>query len=180
MKAMFSSQCKCRIYHNLAFQRVSYSELKPDLRAILSDVTPPAERSKALAGVGIAFAVCFCIGPPIGAYFASRPLPETLNVGIELNIYAVPAMLTLVLLLAETAFLYVFLPETRSQKHRSAKRSEPSASSAKRHPKTQPASVRIGILRTLGQLHFLFLVLFSGAEFTLTFLTFDRKPSISF
>lgn len=32
--------------------------------AILSDVTTPANRSKALAHVGIAFAICFCIGPP--------------------------------------------------------------------------------------------------------------------
>lgn len=36
--------------------------------AILSDVTTSENRSKALAQVGIAFAVCFCIGPPIGLY----------------------------------------------------------------------------------------------------------------
>ena len=38
--------------------------------AILSDVTSAADRSRALASVGIAFAICFCVGPPIGAYFA--------------------------------------------------------------------------------------------------------------
>lgn len=32
---------------------------------------------------------------------------------------------------------------------------------------------RLGLLKTLRQLHFLFLGLFSGVEFTLTFLTFD-------
>jgi hypothetical protein len=36
---------------------------------------------------------------------------------------------------------------------------------------------RIGILTTLRRLHFLFLGVFSGIEFTLTFLTFDRKFS---
>ncbi|KAF8974461.1 MFS general substrate transporter [Flammula alnicola] len=84
--------------------------------AILSDVTTPATRSKALAHVGIAFAICFCIGPPIGAYFASRPIPRSADSwGPELNVYAAPAILTLVLLVAETAFLAVALPETRGK-----------------------------------------------------------------
>ena len=85
--------------------------------AILSDVTSAADRSKALASVGIAFAICFCVGPPIGAYFASRPFPPNIIQGLELNIYATPAALTLVLLVLETIFLVVALPETRfSQK----------------------------------------------------------------
>ena len=85
--------------------------------AILSDITTPANRAKALAHVGIAFAICFCIGPPIGAYFASRPLPSSISpLGVELNIYATPAFLTLVLLLLETVFLFVALPETRGKR----------------------------------------------------------------
>ncbi|KAF5341920.1 hypothetical protein D9611_001891 [Ephemerocybe angulata] len=87
------------------------------LVAILSDVTTAANHSKALAHVGIAFAICFCIGPPIGAYFASRPLPPSINSwGIELNIYAVPALITVVLLVLETIFLVVALPETKGTK----------------------------------------------------------------
>lgn len=31
------------------------------LSAILSDITTPANRGKALAHVGIAFAICFCV-----------------------------------------------------------------------------------------------------------------------
>src|ERR1700733_10479264 len=64
--------------------------------AILSDITTPANRAKALAHVGIAFAICFCIGPPIGAYFASRPVMfgQTKLGGAELNVYAAPAILT--------------------------------------------------------------------------------------
>lgn len=156
--------------------------------AILSDVTTPENRSKTLAYVGIAFAICFCIGPPIGAYFASQPLPSSINTwGIELNAYATPALITLVLLVLETVFLIVFLPETRGKVHHpTAKDQRPSekvSGSARANgngsqavPKVKASTdERIRRLSSLRRLHFLFLGLFSGVEFTLTFLTFDCK-----
>jgi len=142
--------------------------------AILSDVTTPANRAKALAHVGIAFAICFCIGPPIGAYFASRPLPASINTfGLDLNVYAVPATITLVLLVLETAFLILALPETRGKRAQPLSE-KPAATNGASKP-AQKASVeqRIKNLKTLRGLHFLFLGIFSGVEFTLTFLTFD-------
>ncbi|KAH8105911.1 MFS general substrate transporter [Cristinia sonorae] len=167
--------------------------------AILSDITTPENRSKALAHVGIAFAICFIIGPPIGAYFASRPLPPSFTAsGYELNVYAMPAILTLVLLVLETLFLIIALPETRG------KRAQPStngvttngthtngkangktngvsngkangASNGKASTLSKEESIkqRIHVLSILRRVHFLFLGLFSGVEFTLTFLTFD-------
>jgi MFS family permease len=150
-------------------------------------VTSTATRSKALAHVGIAFAICFCLGPPIGAYFAARPLPTSLNRwGLELNVYATPAILTLVLLLAETAFLVVFLPETRGKSvlvsAEKQKVKNTTANGNGKHQDGPPKSKRtiesrIAILKTLRKLHFFFLILFSGVEFTLTFLTFDCKLS---
>ncbi|KAI0770811.1 MFS general substrate transporter [Irpex lacteus] len=165
--------------------------------AILSDITTSANRSKALAHVGIAFAICFCIGPPIGAYFASRPLPSSFRAsGFELNVYATPALITLVLLVLETIFLAVALPETRG-KRAQIPASEKKASEklngngtatsngngvANIHGKANgngtrqviaPVAERLSILARLRRLHFLFLGLFSGVEFTLTFLTFD-------
>ncbi|KAJ6515772.1 major facilitator superfamily domain-containing protein [Mycena sanguinolenta] len=143
--------------------------------AILSDVTTPANRSKALAHVGIAFAVCFCIGPPIGAYFASRPLPSSISTfGLELNPYAVPAAITVVLLVLETLFLIVALPETRGKRMMPPAEKEKATNGAAEKP-AKKASVeqRLKILNTLRTLHFLFLGVFSGVEFTLTFLTFD-------
>jgi MFS family permease len=153
--------------------------------AILSDVTSPAERSKALASVGIAFAICFCIGPPIGAYFASRPFPPNIMQGVELNIYAVPAAITLVLLVVETIFLAIALPETRRLVGTSTSDEKNSTTGATKVGDThgdrflnlRGATVenRITTLRSLSVSHFLFLSLFSGVEFTLTFLTFDRE-----
>lgn len=141
--------------------------------AILSDVTSPANRSKALAHVGIAFAICFCIGPPIGAYFASRPVPSN-SWGPELNIYAAPAILSLVLLVAETAFLMIALPETLGKGAPGEEKTRLSNGKDDSKPLNKyPFEMRIKILKDLRTLHFLFLVLFSGIEFTLTFLTFD-------
>lgn len=156
--------------------------LTPLESAILSDVTSTATRSKALAHVGIAFAICFCVGPPIGAYFAARPLPPSMD-SWGLNVYATPAILTLVLLLAETAFLAAFLPETRGKGvPASAEKQKAKTTSANgngKHQEKPKRSIegRIAILRTLRRLHFFFLALFSGVEFTLTFLTFDCKSS---
>jgi len=152
--------------------------------AILSDVTSAADRSKALASVGIAFAICFCVGPPIGAYFASRPFPPNIIQDLELNIYATPAALTLVLLVLETVFLAVALPETRfSRKNegRSVKLdpgddTTPSrATSRSIQMRGKSVQDRLQLLKSMSTLHFLFLGIFSGVEFTLTFLTFDRK-----
>ena len=151
--------------------------------AILSDVTSAADRSKALASVGIAFAICFCIGPPIGAYFASRPFPPNIIQGLELNIYATPAALTLALLVLETIFLIAALKETRfSQKEGKSAEFDlgdetPPSPTASRSVQLRGKSIegRLRLLKSMSTLHFLFLGAFSGVEFTLTFLTFDRE-----
>ena len=87
----------------------------------ISDVTTSANRSKSLAMVGIAFAVAFTVGPSIGAFLASRVIGtgSRINVmgkDIELNGYAVPALATIVLLIVETSYLYLYLPETKDWK----------------------------------------------------------------
>ncbi|QRV73142.1 major facilitator superfamily transporter [Ceratobasidium sp. AG-Ba] len=134
--------------------------------AILSDITPPARRSAALMFVGIAFSICFTIGPPIGAYFSTHPAPFAF--ARDLNIYATPATLTLVLLLIETAFLAAFLPETRG-----TTLVDDDGEGARGKYKKLSLGERKLLLKDLGRLHFSFLSLFSGVEFTLTFLSFD-------
>jgi len=152
--------------------------------AILSDITTPKNRAKALAHIGIAFAICFIIGPPIGAYFASRPMPISLGDAMpELNIYATPAIITLVLLVAETAFLAFTLPETRGKAPINSRKASPERTNGRSGNHTSSASSsakagadipsRLKMLSQLKKLHFAFLGIFSGVEFTLTFLTFD-------
>lgn len=149
--------------------------------AILSDVTTPETRANALAHVGIAFAICFCIGPPIGAYFASRPLPPSFTAsGFELNVYAGPAALTLGLLALETIFLIFALPETRGKASQKSTinaftkaAANGKANSVLQMSRLGTVAERLTMLKSLQRLHFLFLGVFSGVEFTLTFLTFD-------
>ena len=95
-----------------------------------------------------------------------------------MNVYAAPAFLTLILLVLETIFLMVALPETRGTRmHAVAKGKDKGTSSAAAFAKNPVLTVkeRIDVLTTLRRLHFLFLCVFSGIEFTLTFLTFDCK-----
>ncbi|KAG6911196.1 hypothetical protein DXG01_003063 [Tephrocybe rancida] len=180
----FASYMLSRVIGGLSEGNVQLAMTRPYnfyLSAILSDVTTSANRSKALAHVGIAFAICFCIGPPIGAYFASRPLPHSMDSwGPELNIYAAPAFLTLVLLVGETVFLMLFLPETRGRgpavqdKAQSTAATKSATNGSDAHtPRKASVEERIATLKVLRRQHFLFLAIFSGMEFTLTFLTFD-------
>ncbi|KAJ3153573.1 hypothetical protein HDU89_000614 [Geranomyces variabilis] len=172
--------------------------------AVISDVTTAETRSKGLALVGIAFSLGFTVGPPLGAYFTSVDLLQLFPFlsGLPLNQYSSPALFAFVLIMIETAYLYIALPETRDY-HKlaitSTKTPSTSASTATATTttttttttrKTRDASVGPsppnGVnttttqqrsktrINTLSTLHFLFLFFFSGMEFTLTFLTHDR------
>lgn len=147
--------------------------------AIISDVSDAQTRGKSLALVGIAFSLCFTVGPSLGAWFASR---STANAGGSVvwsgrswNVYAVPAAISLGLLVVETAYLALALPETRPEQPEPAKKDaegEHKSTSAAADPKN--VEQRLASLR---RLHLLFLLIFSGAEFTLTFLTYDCELS---
>ncbi|KAJ2850635.1 hypothetical protein IWW36_001746 [Coemansia brasiliensis] len=152
---------------------------------IIADVTDPATRSRGMALVGIAFAVGFTVGPSIGAYFSQLPLePSQPRSIFTYAPFAAAALFSLVLLLAETLFLYVRLPETLDFKRHS---SEPSPagdsgtedaatdSLASAQPSAQNnCKQQRQLLQRLNLLHFTYLFFFSGMEYTLTFLTHDQ------
>ncbi|KAJ2767899.1 hypothetical protein IWQ57_003764 [Coemansia nantahalensis] len=129
---------------------------------IIADVTDPATRSHGMALVGIAFAVGFTVGPSIGAYFARLPLesPASGRAAFAFAPFATAALFSLALLLVESAYLFANLPETLPAR--------PPAAEKRRAAKPAP------VLRRLNLLHFAYLFVFSGMEYTLTFLTHDR------
>ncbi|GAA5930104.1 uncharacterized protein JCM15063_004718 [Sporobolomyces koalae] len=150
--------------------------------ASITDVTTPATRSKSLALVGIAFSVAFTLGPSLGAYFAARdwfhlsssPTIDLPLVGpIGLNSYAVPAAITLALLTVETLYLTARLPETKGWKLAVTReeKSEPSHQQGTEETVPRTVAERRERLGKLESIHFGFLFFFSGAEFTITFLT---------
>ncbi|ORZ33494.1 major facilitator superfamily domain-containing protein [Catenaria anguillulae PL171] len=94
-----------------------------------------------------------------------------------LNPYSASALFAALLIFAEIIYLQVALPET-IHVHR-AKQAAASASAASSpvhiQAPTQSAKQQARThLRTLSALHFAYLFLFSGLEFTLTFFTYDR------
>ena len=128
-------------------------------------------------------------------------LPDSLNF-IPLNNYSAPAFLALLLILVESLFLWLYLPETsnfKKQKSLAAEIQEPlvmkELGSVIKQEKgvRRRASARLQEIEKeelkqddpipikekssewkLSLIHFLFVFVFSGMEFTLTFLTFDR------
>jgi len=87
-----------------------------------------------------------------------------------------------VLLVVETVFLVFALPETRGNGKtykKSALVSEKVIDRPHEKHEESPGPLqtekRISMLKTLRTLHFSFLSVFSGMEFTFTFLTFDRR-----
>lgn len=139
--------------------------------AAIADVTSRENRSRGMALVGIAFGLGFVMGPALGGLSASwnvaawLPFAET----IGYHPFAGPALLAFVLATLNWCWVYFRFAETLPpEKRQSAPRAD--RPSAKRFlDPAFPAAVR----RT--NLVFLcYIIAFSGMEFTLTFLAFER------
>lgn len=79
------------------------------------------------------------------------------------------ALVGLVLLLIETAYLFVYLPETAAPKQQHASQQKDTVTTGSLQQKGGP----INSIPRLNLIQCLFTFLFSGMEFTLVFLTFD-------
>lgn len=120
----------------------------------------------------MAFATAFTIGPAIGAYFVSFDLsmlsPSLRRYGIYP--FSCPALVAFALLIVEIAYIVAYVPETYNFQHQSAIK-------AVRNPRNLETSSQLSNqlknLRTLNRIHAIYLLIFSGMEFTLVFLTFD-------
>lgn len=139
--------------------------------AIMSDVTSDANRSKALALVGIAFSVGFTVGPAIGAFMTRYNANGIHFGGVSFNPFSVAAGLCLLLLVLETLFLWAYLPETNLVKD--TKETPGSTGELKNLAVSSDPKVTARRLKNASIAHFAHLFLFSGMEFSLTFLTFE-------
>ncbi|KAF3906541.1 hypothetical protein ABW20_dc0107595 [Dactylellina cionopaga] len=128
--------------------------------AIATDVSSEENRGATLALVGVAFSIAFTVGPMIGAFMASK----TLMLG---NPFSTAAAFSLVLIVTETIYLYLRLPETKPPIVDTSSLSSKEKADAKSNK--QPDRP----LTLLNLTHFLFLLVFSGMEFSLTFMTFE-------
>ena len=154
--------------------------------AIITDVSSPKTRTRGMALIGIAFSIGFLFGPMIGAGFSVWARKRTSGPETDETWFLYPAIVALTLSLVEIVYLYVFfketlLPEKRLKDLNSAFKQAFSYinpislfSFSTLKNSAGVTSSELASLSTLGRLYFLYLFLYSGLEFTLTFLTHLR------
>lgn len=136
--------------------------------AIATDISDEKQRGSTMAMVGAAFSIAFTFGPALGAALANVTF-------LAANPFATAAGFSLFLIVTETIYLYFCLPETHtassstSATNGSTKLSNGATSSEKTASPTQRTNSHL----LLNATHFLFILFFSGMEFSLPFMTYD-------
>ncbi|KAJ5518467.1 Major facilitator superfamily domain general substrate transporter [Penicillium expansum] len=140
--------------------------------AIVADITDEERRGSSMALIGACFSVAFTFGPALGAALSS------INMVAE-NPFIVAAIVSFVLIFIETVYLWTCLPETHPRlttlqmegESMSAEKSEASNKKTEEKSSAPVKRTHINSPVLLNALHFLFLLPFSGLEFSLPFLT---------
>lgn len=130
---------------------------------IATDISDERTRASTMALIGACFSVAFTIGPVLGAWLSNITM-------VSANPFGTTAAISLALIGAETIYLYLYLPETRP----SSSSTEPVGNGAMAVREKSPAlRTRTNSHTLLNFTHFIFLLFFSGMEFSLPFLTYD-------
>nr|CAG4637191.1 EOG090X09U7 [Ceriodaphnia reticulata]SVE73069.1 EOG090X09U7 [Ceriodaphnia reticulata] len=144
--------------------------------AVMADIADSSTRAKAMALIGVAFAIGFIVGPVTGAAFSVWGIDSSSG-----NWWFWPAMFSLTLATFNFGFLSLFFTESLPK----AKRAK-SLQLSQTWNLVNPVSLfkfqladgmskkDLEKLKVLGRVYFLFLFLYSGLEYTLTFLTHLR------
>jgi predicted MFS family arabinose efflux permease len=125
--------------------------------AIATDISSDEDRGKTMAMVGACFSIAFTFGPALGAALSQVTI-------VAANPFAAAAGFSLFLIVTETIYLYIALPETHP-------RAEPSAALEEKPVIEETKRTNSHILLNL--IHFSFILFFSGMEFSLPFMTYD-------
>ncbi|XP_029366662.1 major facilitator superfamily domain-containing protein 10 isoform X1 [Echeneis naucrates] len=144
--------------------------------AIVADLPCAKVRNRGMAMIGVAFSMGFTLGPLMGAYFART----TGNV-----FYQTPALLALAFSGADLLFIWLMLPETLTKDIKASSSGFGDSGdllnpislfyfTAVTRTKDPPSNEKMQKLQVLGLVYFCYLFLFSGLEFTLSFLTHER------
>ena len=138
--------------------------------AIVTDVTGVESRGRGMAWLGVAFSVGFIVGPIMGAAFAAG-----FGRAGGAALYQAPALLAIALSSLNVLFVYVALPESLPAERRRRGTGDSLLSYISPAALLQFRLVRCAdaaqqtALRHIGLVYFLYLFIFSGVEFTLTF-----------
>lgn len=128
--------------------------------AIATDISTEQERGKTMALVGACFSIAFTFGPALGAALSSVTT-------VKANPFATAAGFSLLLIVTETVYLYFALPETNQNAGKAAVTPDKSKSAAGAGHKRTNSHLALNLT------HFIFILFFSGMEFSLPFMTYD-------
>ena len=140
--------------------------------AMATDISDEASRGSTMAIIGACFSVAFTFGPMLGAWLSTITT-------VAANPFATAAGFSLVLIIVETLYLYVALPETLPAL------TNKDGGSTKKGDQGKATNGKAGAERTTGlakrtnshfllnATHFVFLLFFSGMESSLSFMTYD-------
>jgi predicted MFS family arabinose efflux permease len=132
--------------------------------AIATDISDESQRGATMALVGACFSIAFTFGPTLGAYLSTIQ-------SVKENPFATAAGFSLLLIVTETVYLYLCLPETLpivTPKTKTTANGNGHAKSNETKPRVHTNSHAI-----LNTTHFVFILFFSGMEFSLPFMTYD-------
>ncbi|KAH8816764.1 major facilitator superfamily domain-containing protein [Xylogone sp. PMI_703] len=129
--------------------------------AIATDISDEKQRGATMALVGACFSISFTFGPALGAWLSSIQ-------SVQANPFATAAGVSLALIVAETVYLYLCLPETLPSKSTVNDTKPASSKTAESQPFQRTNSHFL-----LNLTHFSFILFFSGMEFSLPFMTYD-------
>ena len=132
--------------------------------AMAADISDEKQRGATMALVGACFSIAFTFGPALGAALANI---ET----VVANPFATAAGFSLFLIVVETAYLYLYLPETLPSSRPAESSTGPT--SQDKPPVTRSNTTRTNSHALLNFTHFIFILHFSGMEFSLPFMTYD-------
>jgi MFS family permease len=139
--------------------------------AAVADSTTREKRSSGLAIVGIAFGLGFIVGPGIGGLFAKINLLEIFpSLGqFGVNPFSVPALVSFALALTNLVWVFRSFKETLPPEKRGKANPDRKGMPVFRLFKsTCPATRRTNLV------YLIYMLAFSGMEFTLTFLAVER------
>lgn len=145
--------------------------------AIVTDLCSEKNRGKGMAFIGIAFGVGFIVGPMIGAVFASYGSKSSENFFFH------PALFALLMAVLDVIVLVFFFKESLPVEKRAPSVGQGLSDAYKFispfslfsfSPVTNMRSAERKSLQQIGLIYFLFLFIYSGLEYSLSFLTHIR------
>ena len=135
--------------------------------AMAADISDEQQRGSTMALVGACFSIAFTFGPALGAWLSNIST-------VAANPFATTAGFSLFLIVVETIYLYLCLPETLpSSPNSGQKSSDGSKKGTQRDTKEVVTHTRTNSHVLLNLTHFLFILFFSGMEYSLPFMTFE-------